>query len=66
MKRIEVAINDEQLAALEEIAMENGCTVADILGAFAADLSRVDSNGSDERQLARDYFIRTHLYVGWL
>lgn len=66
MKRLNVAIDDEQYAALKEIASTNGCTVADILGAYVADLTQIQSNGSDERDMARAYFERTYLFTGWM
>jgi len=66
VKRLSVNIDDEQYAALKKIAETNDCTVADILGAYVADLTQVHSNGSDEREFARSYFERTHLYTGWM
>ena len=66
MKRLNVNISDEQYEALGEIAKAHVCTVADILGVFVADLTGVNSTGSDEQEKARAYFERTHLFEGWL
>ena len=65
MKWLKVDIDDEQYAALKYIADKNECSVADILGAYVSDLTQIRSNGSDEREFARTYFERTHLFTGW-
>ncbi|WP_391116016.1 hypothetical protein [Psychrobacillus sp. L3] len=60
-KRLNVEINDVQFKALKEFAKRYNCSIADVLGNYIADLTQIESNGSDERILAREYFQRTHL-----
>lgn len=60
-KRLTVEINEEQFKELADFAERRNITVAQILGNYVADLTRIDSNGSDEREFARTYFERTHL-----
>lgn len=63
MKRLNVDIDEEQYEELKEIARNYEVSVADILGAFVADLTCIKSNGSDERELAREYLERTWIGV---
>lgn len=63
MKRVNVDINDEQYERLKEIAHEYDVSVATILGAFVADLTGINSNGSDEREYAWQYLERTWIGI---
>jgi hypothetical protein len=63
MKRLKVNINDEQYQRLQEIAKDYDVSVAEILGAFTADLTGVNSNGSDERSFAWRYLERTWIGI---
>lgn len=64
-KRLTVNINEEQYQALLVFAEMYEWSVAEVLGNYIADLTGVHSNGSDERQMAADYFSRTHLAYQW-
>ena len=64
MKRLSVDIGEEEYAALKELAESRKVTVADILGNYVRDLTAINSNGSDERMFARQYFERS--WVSWL
>ena len=61
MKRLNVAIGDEEYQALKELAERKNVTVAEILGNYVQDLTGINSNGSDERAFAKSYFDRTWL-----
>lgn len=63
MKRLSVDIDDDQYDRLKEIAQEYDVSVATILGAFAADLTGIRSNGSDERDYAWQYLERTWIGI---
>ncbi|WP_313804752.1 hypothetical protein [Cytobacillus sp.] len=63
MKRLNVDINEEQYEELKEIAKEHDVNIATLLGAFVADLSGILSNGSDERDYARQYLDRTWIGI---
>jgi len=64
MKRLNVAIGEEEYEALRVLALEKNVTVADILGNYVQDLTGIKSNGSDERMYARQYFERS--WVSWM
>lgn len=64
-KRLTVNIDNEQYEALLAFAAVYNCSVADILGNYVADLTEINSNGSDEREMANAYFQRTHLAMDW-
>jgi len=64
MKRLNVDIDDQVYEALKEIAEDRNVTVAQILGNYANDLTGINSNGSDERLFARQYFERT--WLSWM
>lgn len=63
MKRLNAAINEEQYERLKEIAVEYDVTPAQIIGAFVADLTGINSNGSDERDYAWRYLERTWIGI---
>ena len=64
MKRLNVAIGEEEYQALKELAESRNVSVAEILGNYVKDLTEIHSNGSDERMYARQYFERS--WVSWL
>jgi hypothetical protein len=59
--RLTVDITQVQYDALEQFANTYNITISDILSNYIADLVQINSNGSDERELARRYFERTEL-----
>jgi hypothetical protein len=59
--RIKVDISEEQHKALKLFAEQHNVSVSDILSNYIADLTCINSNGSDERDMASSYFQRTHL-----
>ena len=61
MKRLNVDIGEEEYALLKDFAAEHNVSVAEILGNYVQDLVQCNSNGSDERMYARQYFDRTWL-----
>ena len=57
--KVEINIPNEDAQRLAEIAAESGFTVAQLLESFAGDLvGGRHSNGSDERELAREWYDR--------
>lgn len=62
--RIKVEISKDQYDALKLLAEQHNVSVSDILSNYVADLTCINSNGSDERDYASQYFQRTHL--SWL
>ena len=61
MKRLNVAIGEEEYEALKEFAKRYEVSIAEILGYYIQDLVQVNSHGSDEREDAMRYFQRTEL-----
>ena len=61
MKRLNVAIGEEEYQALKEFAKYYEVSIAEILGYYVQDLVQINSHGSDERDYARQYFQRTEL-----
>lgn len=61
MKRLNVDIGEEEYQLLKEFASEHNVTVSEILGNYVQDLIQFNSNGSDERMYATQYFERTWL-----
>ncbi|MDF2650004.1 MAG: hypothetical protein K0Q73_5809 [Paenibacillus sp.] len=60
-RRLTITLTDAQLAGIQSVAEAHNVSVDEILANYIADLTRIHSNGSDERERARDYFERTHL-----
>lgn len=62
MKRIrpQIELSEEDLIALKDLAGCYEITVSDIIKNYICDLVySKESNGSDERELANDYFLRS-------
>lgn len=64
-RRLSITLTDDQYKALQERADDCHVSVDDILSNYIADLTRIHSNGSDEREIANDYFRRTWLAHNW-
>ena len=59
MKRLSIHIDEEEYQALKELAEDRKVTVSDVLANYIRDLTGVNSNGSDERMYAQQYFARS-------